>query len=31
LQGASPCGVRPNQPLIPSVAAVKEAKAERHS
>jgi hypothetical protein len=30
LQGTSPCGGRPNQPLIPSVAAVEEAHAERH-
>ena len=30
LQGASPCGVRPNQPLLPSVASVKEVQAERH-
>jgi hypothetical protein len=29
-QGASPCGVRPNQPRLPSVAAVKEANAARH-
>ena len=30
LQGGSPCGVRSNQPLLPSVAAVKEVQAERH-
>ena len=30
-QGASPCGVRPNQPRIPSVATVKEGRTtERH-
>jgi hypothetical protein len=30
LQGVSPCGVRSNQPLLPSVASVKEVQAERH-
>jgi hypothetical protein len=30
LQGASPCGVRSNQPLLPSVAPVKEVETERH-
>src|SRR5712691_3765619 len=30
LQGASPCGVRSNQPLLPSVAPVKEVQTERH-
>ena len=29
LQGVSPCGVRSNQPLLPSVAAVKEAEDRR--
>jgi len=29
LQGASPCGVRPNQPLLPSVAPAKEAEDRR--
>jgi hypothetical protein len=29
LQGASPCGVRSNQPLLPSVAPVEEVKTER--
>ena len=32
LQGESPCRVRPNQPLVPSVAtADQEAKAEQAS
>jgi hypothetical protein len=30
LQGASPRGVRSNQPLLPSVAPVKEGRTERH-
>src|SRR5262245_32660752 len=30
LQGASPCGARSNQPLLPSVAPVKEVRTERH-
>jgi hypothetical protein len=29
LQGASPCGVRSHQPLLPSVAAVKEGEDRR--
>jgi hypothetical protein len=30
LQGASPCGVRSHQPLLPRVALVKEVQTERH-
>jgi hypothetical protein len=30
LQGVSPCGVRSNQPLLPSVASVQEVQAAQH-
>ena len=30
LQGVSPCGGRSNQPLLPSVAPVKEVQTEQH-